>query len=246
MSKLPIFFAASLVGSLAACGVDSGTTPADGLVLTASTSDRVEGTFGDHGVAIEFQLTVDATGAHEAVIRDQKGATLLDSVLGNDGVETITFLGRETITGAQGDTQPKVTGDQGAQGELARRPEVKLFQPLRAALRDATIPQAMYAGPRASTKGQESYADTTLYCGQYVLIATYSWWWPVELVRYVESSTEWGWIRIHDGALTYTDGLQPGSVYDDFNYWWMYSIEVDNLCWTGAPIYVGTNTWLEN
>jgi hypothetical protein len=189
----------------------------------AEHRSRIAGTFStDTRAHLSFAFEIDAD-VRTAMLRCARtGAPLIESTLA-DGVETTTYLGRLTIFGRPRDLNPRVVGDKTAMADLAKLPHAGLVNPLRDALDAQHISRELYAAPRPSPAHSNSAAHIAV--GETVVLATWSWWWPVAI-------DVWSWhgparYQMEDGLTSWADTVNGWHRTAPTWSWW--TVAVTNL-----------------
>lgn len=148
----------------------------DGLEVRSYDSDGVVGTFTVDGATIEFSLERD-TGTRTALITDDDGEPLLESIA-EPGHEVVTlFGGRAVLSGNPGEA-PQVEGDETAHDELVGRPEGRAIAGLHAALEEAGVEPSLLGVPDEDAETPRLYYDGSywnLSPNESYVVGTWGW-----------------------------------------------------------------------
>jgi hypothetical protein len=139
-----------LIASLlvaAGCGVepDLGPDKEDRLIYEFAR-DQVEGSFGQNGVTVRFELSRIADQVLQVSITTVDGIALVDSMI-DHGRETTTLLGEHRVGG----NEPALDAD--ALANLAAIPEMQLVPELRKQISLAGIDRAVLLGGASGETG---------------------------------------------------------------------------------------------
>ena len=239
------FVLALALSSLAGCAArpfdveendEPNATATEGaLTIDARSETRVAGSFAREGVVLRFTFARSGLD-HEVMLTNGAGAPLLSSKLAG-GIESMRILDRVTVSGAPDSTDPRVEGDKEAIAELNASAEMKLVEPLRAALAKSGVDRELFS-PASAASVQPQMASmqrwVTLGCYQQEWFPTWSFWYWTNVLVANRSTYVRSVFRMLGSFGTFEDqSLSPSQMQVYPRQYWGYPMGVNNTCWGG-------------